>query len=118
MYGMVNTYIFRKGAVPIGEHFPRQRRDIHARRLALQDISERFKVRIPATYRRVFHLERRDVGATCDLVVRVRLPDIILSRMQVHTKQETHPSSGLSHVIVFLFFFLDRYILCVPWLSR
>jgi hypothetical protein len=45
----------------VGEDFARQRRDVHARALALEDVAEGLKVRVPPAHERVPQLERRDV---------------------------------------------------------
>jgi hypothetical protein len=67
----------RKMDEPISEYFSRQGRNINPGSLAFQDISEGFKVRISTSDRRVFHLECRDVRATCYLIIRIWLPYII-----------------------------------------
>lgn len=55
-------------AKPVCEDLPRQRRDGHARALALQDIAEVLKVRVAASHDRVLELEGGDVGAADYLV--------------------------------------------------
>jgi hypothetical protein len=58
-------------AKPVREHLPRQRRDRHARALALEDVAEVFEVAVAAPHAAVAQLEGGDVGAAEDLVVGV-----------------------------------------------
>lgn len=58
-------------AKPIREHLPRQRRDGHARTLALQDVAEGLEFVVAAAHGAAFQLEGWDVGAHHDLVRRV-----------------------------------------------
>lgn len=60
-------------AEAIGENLARQRGDIHAAALALQDIAEVFKVAVAAAYGAVLQLEGWDVGPADDFVVCVHL---------------------------------------------
>ena len=60
-------------AEAVGKHLARQRRDGDARALALEDVAKVLKVRVPPPHAAVLELERRDVGAAHDLVVRVHL---------------------------------------------
>jgi len=50
-------------AEAICKHFPWQRRDRHARRLALQDVAEVFEVAIAPPHAAVAQLEGGDVGS-------------------------------------------------------
>jgi hypothetical protein len=57
----------RQGLVAFA-HLPRQRRNGHPGALALQDVTEVFKVRVAAADDRVAQLEGGNVGARVDLV--------------------------------------------------
>lgn len=47
---------------PVGEHLARKRRDVHAGRLAFQDIAECLKIRVTPAHNGVTKLESRYVG--------------------------------------------------------
>lgn len=53
---------------PIRKHLSRQWRDRDARRFALEDVAEVFKVRIAATNDGLFEFEGGDVGSADDFV--------------------------------------------------
>jgi len=59
---------------PIGKDFAGKCGDINAGRLALQDIAECFKVRIPPPHKRMPQLEGRYIGFANNLVVSIHLP--------------------------------------------
>lgn len=60
-------------AEAVGKDLPRQRRDGHARALALEDVAEGFKVRVAPPHGAVLQLEGGDVGPADDLVVGVHV---------------------------------------------
>ena len=69
-------------AEAVGKDLAGQRRDRHARRLALQHVAEVLKVRVAAVHRRRPQLEGRDVGPAHNLVVGIHVPsDAVRSRI-------------------------------------
>ena len=60
-------------AETICEHFPGERRNVHARALALEDIAEVLEVGVAAAHGAVLELEGGDVGPAHDLVVGVHV---------------------------------------------
>lgn len=58
---------------PIRKHLPRQRRNRDPGTLALENVAEILKIRVPPPHRRLPQLKGGDVGAAVDLVVGVHV---------------------------------------------
>lgn len=60
-------------AEPVREHLPGQRRDCHARGLALENVAEVLEIRVSPADGALFEFEGGNIGAADDLVVGVHV---------------------------------------------